>query len=145
MPMKLLSKRILALAGICFLLTAACSSMEKRPLSDHYDGHRFYNPTHSETHGFWAALKMLVSFKPAPWPEFVENHSDPYLDRGLASDQAAITFVNHATVLIQLAGFNILTDPVWSERVSPLSWLGPKRVREPGIPSMHCRGSISCS
>ena len=107
--------------------------MEKRPLSDHYDGRRFYNPTHPEMHRFWATLKMLVSLKPAPWPEFVENHPDSHLDCGLASDQAAITFVNHATVLIQLAGYNILTDPIWSERASPSSWIGPKRVREPGI------------
>ena len=44
-----------------------------------------------------------------------------------------VTFVNHATVLIQTAGRNILTDPVWSERVSPVSWAGPRRVRPPGI------------
>jgi L-ascorbate metabolism protein UlaG (beta-lactamase superfamily) len=107
--------------------------MEKRSLSDHYDGHRFYNPTHPEMHGFWAAMKMLFSFRPAPWPDFVENHSDPRLDHELASEQVAVTFVNHATVLIQLPGCNILTDPIWSERASPVSWISPKRIREPGI------------
>ena len=56
-----------------------------------------------------ASLKFLVSAQPAPWPEFVENHPDSHLNCGLASDQAAVTFVNHATVLIQLAGYNILT------------------------------------
>jgi L-ascorbate metabolism protein UlaG (beta-lactamase superfamily) len=40
---------------------------------------------------------------------------------------------NHATVLIQLPGINILTDPVWSNRVSPLTWIGLERVRVPGI------------
>jgi L-ascorbate metabolism protein UlaG (beta-lactamase superfamily) len=129
--MKPLVKGILAVAGICLLLT--CSSVEKRPLSDHSDGHRFYNPTQPEMHGLWTALKFLASAQPAPWPEFVENRPDSHLDCGLASDQAAVTFVNHATVLIQLAGYNILTDPMWSERASPLSWIGPKRVREPGI------------
>jgi L-ascorbate metabolism protein UlaG (beta-lactamase superfamily) len=44
-----------------------------------------------------------------------------------------VTFVNHATVLIQTAGLNILTDPIWSERCSPVSWAGPERVRPPGI------------
>lgn len=131
--MKPLVKGILAVAGICLLLTSGCSSVEKRSLSDHSDGHRFYNPTHPEMHGLWTVLKFLVSAKPAPWPEFVENHPDSHLDCGLVSDQAAVTFVNHATVLIQLAGYNILTDPIWSERASPLSWIGPKRVREPGI------------
>ena len=41
--------------------------------------------------------------------------------------------VGHSTLLIQTAGLNILTDPVWSPRVSPLSFAGPKRVNPPGI------------
>jgi L-ascorbate metabolism protein UlaG (beta-lactamase superfamily) len=43
------------------------------------------------------------------------------------------TLVNHSTVLLQQRGSNILTDPVWSERVSPLSWIGPPRRRDPGV------------
>jgi L-ascorbate metabolism protein UlaG (beta-lactamase superfamily) len=46
---------------------------------------------------------------------------------------ARVTFVGHATVLIQVAGLNILTDPVWSERASPISFAGPKRVTPPAI------------
>ena len=37
-------------------------------------------------------------------------------------------------LLVQVAGLNILTDPVWSKRVSPVTFAGPKRVRDPGIP-----------
>jgi len=44
-----------------------------------------------------------------------------------------VTLVNHATVLIQTAGANILADPIWSERASPFSWIGPRRHRAPGI------------
>jgi L-ascorbate metabolism protein UlaG (beta-lactamase superfamily) len=51
----------------------------------------------------------------------------------VAAGETALTFVNHATFLLQLDGINILTDPVWSERVSPLTWAGPRRVRRPGI------------
>jgi L-ascorbate metabolism protein UlaG (beta-lactamase superfamily) len=47
--------------------------------------------------------------------------------------ECAVTFVNHATFLLQFAGLNVLTDPIWSERTSPVSWAGPKRVREPGL------------
>jgi L-ascorbate metabolism protein UlaG (beta-lactamase superfamily) len=43
------------------------------------------------------------------------------------------TLVGHATFLLQFAGLNILTDPVWSERCSPVAWAGPKRVRPPAI------------
>jgi L-ascorbate metabolism protein UlaG (beta-lactamase superfamily) len=45
-----------------------------------------------------------------------------------------VTMIGHASLLIQTAGLNILTDPVWSERVSPFSFLGPKRHNPPGVP-----------
>jgi L-ascorbate metabolism protein UlaG (beta-lactamase superfamily) len=44
-----------------------------------------------------------------------------------------VTLVGHATVLLQVAGLNILTDPVWSRRIGPASWLGVERVRPPAI------------
>jgi N-acyl-phosphatidylethanolamine-hydrolysing phospholipase D len=50
-----------------------------------------------------------------------------------ASMLPAITWIGHATVLAQLGGLNILTDPVFSERVSPLSFIGPKRHVPPGL------------
>jgi len=43
-------------------------------------------------------------------------------------DKTSLTWIGHATFLIQLNGLNILTDPQFSERASPLSWAGPKRV-----------------
>jgi N-acyl-phosphatidylethanolamine-hydrolysing phospholipase D len=49
------------------------------------------------------------------------------------SSVAQITWVGHATFLIQVGGKNILTDPIWSERASPLSFVGPKRHTRPGI------------
>ncbi len=45
-----------------------------------------------------------------------------------------LTWVGHATFLLQIGGKNILTDPVWSDRVGPASFLGPKRYTPPGIP-----------
>jgi L-ascorbate metabolism protein UlaG (beta-lactamase superfamily) len=44
-----------------------------------------------------------------------------------------ISYVGHASLLIQTAGLNILLDPVWSKRVSPFRFVGPKRVNDPGI------------
>ena len=44
-----------------------------------------------------------------------------------------LSFVGHASWLIQTAGLNILVDPVWSQRASPVSFAGPKRVNDPGI------------
>ena len=45
----------------------------------------------------------------------------------------SVTWVGHSTVLLQLGPFNVLTDPVWSERASPLSWIGPRRLMPPGV------------
>jgi L-ascorbate metabolism protein UlaG (beta-lactamase superfamily) len=44
-----------------------------------------------------------------------------------------VTLVNHATLLVQQDGLNILTDPVWSDRVSPVGWAGPRRYRSAGL------------
>lgn len=41
--------------------------------------------------------------------------------------------MNHSTVLLQQSASNILTDPIWSARASPLSWIGPRRRRSPGV------------
>jgi N-acyl-phosphatidylethanolamine-hydrolysing phospholipase D len=47
--------------------------------------------------------------------------------------QPAITWVGHATMLVQMGGLNLLTDPQFSERASPLSFAGPKRAQAPGV------------
>ena len=53
---------------------------------------------------------------------------------GAAQDPSVqITWVGHSTILIEVDGFRVLTDPVWSKRVSPFQWVGPKRFHEPGI------------
>ena len=44
-----------------------------------------------------------------------------------------VSYVGHASLLIQTAGLNILLDPVWSKRASPFRFVGPKRVNDPGI------------
>lgn len=44
------------------------------------------------------------------------------------------TWVGHATFLLEIGGLNLLTDPHWSERASPVSWAGPKRLAPPGVP-----------
>ena len=57
----------------------------------------------------------------------------PQVPPALDGASAAVTFIGHATFLIQTAAGNILTDPMYSQRASPLSWAGPRRVRQPGV------------
>lgn len=108
--------------------------MAHRSPSDHFDGKRFFNPTlpRGFHHSRRSVIKMMREPR-APWPAWVENKGVPRLDAPLRDGEIAITFVNHATFLIQTAGATLLTDPMWSERASPLSRVGPRRVRRPGI------------
>jgi L-ascorbate metabolism protein UlaG (beta-lactamase superfamily) len=109
--------------------------MTRKSVSDHFDGERFFNPTlpndFAPSRG--STLKMFRESR-TRWPKWVENKETPRLNESLRAGDVAITFVNHVTFLIQIDGVTILTDPVWSERVSPFRWIGPKRVREPGVP-----------
>ncbi len=66
-----------------------------------------------------------------PWPAPVEE--PPNRPPPLEGADAAVTFIGHATFLIQTAGGNVLTDPVYSRRVGPLNLLGPRRVRQPAV------------
>lgn len=104
------------------------------PRSDHFDGRYFFNPDAPAGRSFGDFLRWQRTARRKPWPAWVENRARPALPAELSQSQIALTFINHITFLIQFRGLNILTDPVYSERVSPLRNRGPKRVRAPGLP-----------
>jgi L-ascorbate metabolism protein UlaG (beta-lactamase superfamily) len=104
------------------------------PVSDHFDGNVFFNREAGTGRGLRDFVRWQRTSRPTPWPDWVENRAVPRLPRELAPGALALTFVNHITFLLQFRGLNVLTDPVWSERVSPVQWTGPKRVRAPGLP-----------
>ena len=89
---------------------------------------------------FWNVLKWQLG-----WEKNADSHLDlpPYTPVYVEPNAAVIadpnphtiqiTWIGHSTYLIQVDGLAILTDPIWSERASPVSWAGPKRVAHPGI------------
>ena len=91
-----------------------------------FDGRRFHNEKPRQ-HGFRELLRWLMSRQPGPWHNWIDEPAGPPPPQH--SQRLRITFVNHTTFLLQLDGINLLTDPVWSERASPLSWIGPRRHR----------------
>jgi L-ascorbate metabolism protein UlaG (beta-lactamase superfamily) len=103
------------------------------PPSDHFDGHRFFNPGAKTGRSFKDFLRWQRTRQRKLWPQWVQNRAQPALPADLAHGQVALTFINHITFLLQFHGLNVLTDPVYSRRVSPFRELGPKRVRDPGL------------
>ena len=101
------------------------------PVSDHFDGVRFFNPDGTPPNGLGDLMRWRFNGQRAAWPAQVPVAQKATPDARV--DDLRVTMVGHATMLIQTAGLNILTDPVWSPRVSPVSFAGPKRVAEPGV------------
>ena len=82
--------------------------------------------------GFSKTWRMMLSPRPHPWPKWVDYPVQPpppqHVTEGLR-----VTFINHATLLIQVAGLNIITDPQYSRACGPLGLIGPWRAHAPGV------------
>lgn len=120
------------------------------PVSDHFDGHLFHNlepspavgpphplpPSRHAAAGLTALRFLRWARRPwqrSPWPDWVPAEPGPPPPPEVRGADLRVTFINHSTVLVQTAGLNLLTDPIWSHRCSPVSFAGPARRRPPGI------------
>lgn len=110
------------------------------PASDHFDGERFFNPDGDQDTiqvpgggsraGFFWRYLTASDGRPA-WPTSVPvtpARPEPRVE----GERMVVTWVGHATLLVQTQGLNILTDPIWSDKAGPLG-TGPRRVARPGI------------
>lgn len=99
----------------------------------HFDGKRFYNPDAPQAPGLLDALRWKLTSRPEPSPKFICDVEQSIPPPRVEGSGARVSLVNHSTVLLQQRAANILTDPIWSERASPLAWIGPRRRRDPGV------------
>jgi L-ascorbate metabolism protein UlaG (beta-lactamase superfamily) len=104
------------------------------PISDHFNGERFFDRDGASPRSLNEVLRWQLSDRKRDvWPEWVVNeHADTPPPR-VDGNKVRLSFVGHASWLIQTAGLNILVDPVWSMRVSPVNFAGPKRHNDPGV------------
>ena len=110
---------------------AQSNPYHRGPVTDHFDGLRFFNPGEPDTdRGPRDVLRWRRAAPKNAWPQQIEVQ--PVVPER-RTDALTVTMVGHATVLIQIAGLNLLTDPVWSARASPVRFVGPKRVMAPGV------------
>ena len=84
----------------------------------------------------WRMQATLGGHPKPPLAPIPTVHADlDFLHRNVGkTQQPAVTWIGHATVLAQLGGLSVLTDPMFSQRASPLGFIGPKRVQPPGVP-----------
>lgn len=108
-----------------------CSTPYKGPPSDHFDGSSFFNK--EPDHTFMDMVKWLMEMETVEWPKWIDDPIQPKPVEQVKNGELRVTYINHATILIQMNGLNILTDPIFSFRAGPVSWLGVKRVRDPGV------------
>ncbi|MFC1843541.1 MBL fold metallo-hydrolase [Thermodesulfobacteriota bacterium] len=134
---------LVLLALFAFLLFAGCAyaldnnTAEPRPAHHTADG--FKNPyAEKKKRGFFKYLKMRYFSS----EEFADYDSNAYkisrveTDLDLIQnppDTLQVTWIGHATMLVQYRGINILTDPMFSDRASPISFLGPKRYNPSSV------------
>ena len=79
---------------------------------------------------------LLTDRRPAPDPDpgVFRRVAPAYQTPRAAVDRLTLTWVGHATFLVQVGGLNVLTDPMWSERASPLRFAGPRRWVPAAVP-----------
>lgn len=126
----------LATAGGLFAVRGASAGNPyyDGPVSPNFDGEVFYNPNGTPPGGFADLVRWQLGGGKKAWPDhYPSPHERAKPVARVQGEDLRITMVGHATMLIQTQGLNFLTDPVWSQRVSPVSFAGPKRRNAPGV------------
>lgn len=102
------------------------------PATAHFDGRHFHNPDGDAlAHAPGGMMLRFLTGHRAPWPDSVPVAPGRPAPR-VAGARMVATWIGHSTVLVQTAGLNILTDPIYADTAGPFGF-GPKRVRAPGV------------
>jgi N-acyl-phosphatidylethanolamine-hydrolysing phospholipase D len=105
--------------------------------SAHHGPRGFQNPwPDARPKGFRALLKWKLGtgFRPRREPAVALPVLRPVPAPRAEVTAVVLTWIGHSTFLVQIGGMNVLTDPVWSERASPVQFAGPRRLTPPALP-----------
>jgi N-acyl-phosphatidylethanolamine-hydrolysing phospholipase D len=116
-------------------------AQQREKLSAHHrPGGGFRNPwPSSQMHGFLDFLKWSLierrrnPRRPDPNPSVFTRVAPSFVVPRAAPDLSTITWIGHTSFLMQIGGLNVLTDPIWSERASPVQFAGPRRWVPPAV------------
>lgn len=114
--------------GVGWALSAA---PWRGPVRPHFDGRRFQNalPVLRDVRAV-----LREGWKGTPWPRRIDDPAQLPPPAQPPNSGLRVTWIGHATALVQAPGLTLLTDPVWSVAAGPTGRLGPRRVRPAGIP-----------
>jgi L-ascorbate metabolism protein UlaG (beta-lactamase superfamily) len=117
-------------SGISLKMRKKMNPYYKGPISDHFDGERFFVAGHVHDKSRKDLMKMARGTR-AKWPRRIPSpfHTTP----DSRVDGLRSTLIGHASFLVQAAGINLLIDPVFAKRASPFGFVGPSRANPPGI------------
>lgn len=135
---------VLTLTGAA-IFASGCTAMGQRPTgmwrkrveaSPQWNGEVFKNQLPQEMPGI---LRAFVVWRtqgsdhvvPEETPPFVPRKASDFKD--LPEDGLRITWLGHSTMLVEIDGQRVLIDPVWGERASPFTWVGPARFHPPPL------------
>jgi hypothetical protein len=96
------------------------------------DGRRYMNPVPTKVGGLSVMFKVGPRFfldakARSPRGPLGPFHTDPQIYAAQPKSRLRITWIGHATSIVEIDGVRILIDPVWDERAAPTTWTGPKR------------------
>lgn len=124
--------------------TLAADGVQPHTSPQYADG-KFRNPVPMKEHGFWGTLKLMWNVATAKKPDSVPSGAIPVraLTRAqlLAAPDNTLFRLGHSTLLMKIHNEFYLTDPVFSERASPVQWAGPRASTRRRSPSKSCRPS----
>ncbi|HAJ26454.1 MAG TPA: hypothetical protein DCG53_04285 [Syntrophus sp. (in: bacteria)] len=127
-----------------FMVDTGISAEKIQQVSDHFDGLRYFNPHVPQPPQYtsgqasrrgvsWWVWNWILNDDWPKWPDVRDIPPGPRPVARVQKGMISVTPVGHATFLIQMDDLNILIDPIWSDRCSPVSWMGPQRYSQPGI------------
>jgi len=119
------------------LVLVSCSSPSYQPTKPWHTAEGFKNLHGAEKDTGFFDYWYMRWFGDVEWKDQAEQaHLIPVAEPDLAAiqspdpDERIVTWVGHSTFLLQYQGINVLTDPIFSERASPVSFAGPSRLTE---------------
>lgn len=133
-------RRYCFIATLSLCLCGSAQAFDPAAPASHHADDAFRNPYAEHSAGRFFTYARMRFFSDEKFASFAgQGHRVPQVEADLERirhpdrEHAQVTWIGHSTVLLQYRGVNVLTDPILSQRASPLSFAGPQRATQPAL------------